>query len=178
MKKIAFLIIIMSFLPSMSIAQGVLHIVYLRQDNSVNATKMVDKVKEYVQQHRNDNFVIYYSDVKPLVMLKRDYAESELVGTITSQSSSIAMHPLREINNVSEILEENSFSKVAIACFVGTQFFEDRYQNSFVARLLLVNKLNDEAKATLTYISCGESLNTVNTEFYERYSIAVKPNIQ
>lgn len=158
--------------------QGVLHFAYIRQDNSVDASKLVEAVKAYAQQHRGENFVIYYSDVQPIFMDQSDYNEGELTGAITSRNSTISMMPIREIDKVSEVLERYQYSKVEFECLVGPQFFENGYHNTFIARFLLANRLNDAAKITLFYRSCGGSFSNVNMEFLDRYSINVEPIIR
>ncbi|MBO4586234.1 MAG: hypothetical protein J5677_00245 [Bacteroidales bacterium] len=179
MKKIAlFTLLIMALSSTVAWGQGELHLIYVYQDRSVENDKMIEAIQSYMRQHQGENYVVYYSDVQPLVMDKTTYKEDDLAGTISSRNSIISMSPVRELNAVSEVIERYSFNKLAIECFVGPQFFENNYHNSFLARFLLVNKLNDEAKASLTFHSCGASLSNVNKAFADKYSITIQPKVR
>lgn len=179
MKKIVFFsMIFFSMLTTSAWGQGVLHFAYIRQDNSVDAGKLVEAVKAYVNEHRGENYVIYYSDVQPVFMDQSDYNESELSGIITSHNSTISMMAIREINKVSEVLERYRYSKIEFEFLVGPQFFENGYHNTFIARFLQANRLNDIAKASLYYRSCGAPFGSVNMDFLDRYSISIEPIIR
>ena len=168
----------LSLLTVDAVSQNVLHFLYLRHDNSVSTGEMVEKAKSFVKKYKNEKFVVYFSDANPLVMDNSNYNETELSGRITNQNSSTSVSSLAELRNVSETMERYNFTKLDMYCIVGSHFFEDGYHNSLVARLILVNDLNDESKMTLGYHSCGGTIKSNYLKFAERYNISIVPKAQ
>ena len=138
---------------------------------------MVEYASSFVKRCYGEKFVIFYSDIEPLIMNQANYSEAALVGRITNHNSTTALSPLKEVSNVSEILERYCYNRLELCCGVGLHFFEDGYHNSFVARLILANNMNDVSKLTLTYHSCGGTIKNDYLNFNERYSIKIIPNI-
>ena len=176
MKKIVTFLFML--IPVVSLwGQGKLHYVYICQDNSVENPRLSSTLEQFMQSHQGDNFVIYYSNVTPIVMDRTNYREDNIQSEIVKHNSSVSIMPLREIDRMSETLENYNYSRVDMHCFIGSQFFESGYHNSVIARFLLVNRLNDGEKINLVYHVCGSLQNGVDIDFAERYSINVQPTI-
>lgn len=172
-KKYALFYVVLTMVTSVALGQDKLHFMYIQQDNSVSTSKLITEINCCMSQYQKEKYVVYYSDVKPMVMDQTNYNWSYLENAISTQNSTVSISTLKELNSVSEILERYNYSEIDLHCFVGSEFFENGYQNSLIARLLIVNELNKPHTTKLTYHICGTYQSGMDTAFNEKFNINV-----
>jgi hypothetical protein len=139
------------------------------------------QIKKLKTGFANSDFVLYYSN-ESTTMDKQSWDSNKLFGLINRQNSSIAISIPDEIENISLPLEKQlqaeSYNTVYFDCFVGSNFFDSDFQNTLLARLLIVNSLvQSEYKVLLRYFPCGATYTAQKTKFNPEYNIHLSTQI-
>lgn len=172
MKRYFTFAILFALLSSFAMAQGTMHVVYILHDNNTDVLKLENGLKQSINQYKKDNFIVYYSDVTPLTMDKSNYNVETLSNTILNNSSTYSITPQKEVDGLSTLLESRfKGGDVILECFVSDDFFDNDYQNSVVARFLIVNGFQNSPSVTVNYHICGGNVKESKSTFDKKYNI-------
>lgn len=178
MRKIVFSVLLTLCVSLHSFAQSKMHIVYILHDNSTDVLKLEEGIKNAIEEYKNDNYIVFYSDASPLEMTKKNYKEETLMNAIFNNNSTYSIAPQREVNALSTLFEKNyGGGGVVLECFVSEDFFDNNYQNSVVANFLIVNGLHNDTGVTVRYHLCGGKVKEEAMAFTSRYNIQNKTTL-
>lgn len=178
MKRTLLFILLLFSAASFAIAQGTLHVVYVLYDNNTDVLKLENNLKNAIGQYKNDDFILYYSDVTPLTMDKSNYDEQRLSNTILSNSSTYSITPRKEINGLSTLLERKYKGEdVILECFVSDEFFDNDYHNSVIAHFLIDNGFHNNPSVSVNYHICGGKVQSNKAKYDDRYNIKNKSSL-
>jgi len=169
------IVLIMSVMFSATSFAKDLHFIYVRLDNSMNPEILKAQIEKLIDSFSGSDFIMYYSN-ENTTMDKRSWDKNKLFGQISNQNSSIAISIPDEIESISVPLEkhlqEESYSNIYFNCFVGNDFFEKKFQDVLLARMLIVNSLlRSKYQVSLHYYPCGAIYNEKQIKFSPEYNI-------
>jgi len=152
-----------------------LHFIYIRLDFSMDTEKLKAQIEKLKNSFTSDDFILYYSN-ENTTMDQQSWDRNKLFGQISSQNSSIAISIPDELESISVPLEkqlqEESYSAVFFNCFVGNEFLDKKFQDTLLARMLIVNSLTQSKySVSLMYYPCGATYNEKQIKFNSEYSI-------
>ena len=158
-----------------------LHFIYIRLDNSMDTEKLKTQIEKLKTGLSGGDFIVYYSN-ENTTMDKQSWDKNQLFRQISSQNSSIAISIPDELENISVPLEEQlqkeSYSTIVFDCFVGNEFFDNNFQNTLIARMLIVNGLlKSKYNVSLLYYPCGATYNQEKIKFNPEYNITITTKI-
>jgi len=158
-----------------------LHVIYVRLDNSMDTEILKEQIEKLKDSFSGSDFIVYYSN-ENTTMDKQSWDRDKLFGQISSQNSSIAISIPDEIERFSFLLEEQlqeeAYSTLYFHCFVGSIFFDNSFQNTLLARMLLVNSLvQTKYNRVIQYYPCGAVYNERQIKFNSEYNIDIKTKI-
>jgi hypothetical protein len=148
--------------------------------------KQIIKLKSECNAN-NSAFVVFYSNAEK-IMNAENWDENELLSLIYEQMSSIAISISDELDIISELLEKYleseikkdtddfreiistlGYKSISFDSFVGDEFFDNDYQNTLLARMLLANSLTqDQFTVDINYYPCGANYRNEKDEKKER----------
>ena len=171
------IIILVSVLFSATSFAKDLHFIYVRLDHSMDTGKLKAQIEKLITNSSGGDFILYYSN-ENTTMDKHSWDKNTLFGQISSQNSTIAISIPDELESISAPLEtqlqEASYSAIYFDCFVGADFFEKKFQDMLLARMLIVNSLlNSKYSVSLQYFPCGATYNQEKIKFNPEYNINV-----
>ena len=174
------ILLISALLSTTSFAQD-LHFIYVRLDNSMDTEKLKAQIEKLKDSFSGSDFIVYYSN-ENTTMNKQSWDKNKLFGLINSQNSSIAISIPDELESISVPLEkqlqEGSYSAVYFNCFVGSEFFDNNFQDMLLARMLIVNSLiQSQYNVSLQYYPCGATYNQEKIKFNPEYNINLSTKI-
>ena len=158
-----------------------LHFVYVRLDNSMNTETLKTQIEKLKTGFSGSDFIVYYSN-ENTTMDKQSWDRNKLFGQINSQNSSIAISIPDELESISVPLEKQlqreTYSAVYFDCFVGSEFFDNNFQDMLLARMLIVNGLiQSEYSVSLLYYPCGVTYSQEKIKFNSEYNINLSTKI-
>ena len=176
-----FLIILISVFFSTTSFANDLHFIYVRLDNSMDSEKLKAQIEKRINSFSGSDFIVYYSN-ENTTMDNQSWDRNKLFGQISSQNSSISISIPDELESISVPLEQQlqaeSYSAVCFHCFVGSEFFDNNYQNMLIARMLIVNSLIQSAySVSIQYYPSGATYNQEKTTFSPEYNIHLTTQI-
>jgi len=176
-----FIILLISILFSATSFAKDLHFIYVRLDYSMDTEKLKAQIEKLKTGFSDSDFIVYYSN-ENTTMDKQSWDRNKLFGQISSQNSSIAISIPDEIESISipleKQLQEESYSAVYFDCFVGNEFFEKKFQDSLLARMLIVNSLiQSKYSVSLQYYPCGATYTEKKIKFNTEYNINLTTKI-
>ena len=175
MKRLIGVFLFFLFLsPVISNAQSDLRVIYIRQDDYTDVEILTNALKNFFSQHRDEEILVYYSDVKPLVWDRSSFSDAMLYGAVSSRNSVIVINTLTELDNFSAEFEKHTplgFKRLTFDFFVSEGFFANGDQNNLVARFLIVNGLENYKKITFNYYPCGGKIEESDLQFDNKYGI-------
>ena len=179
MKQLIMLLISVLF-SATSFAED-LHFIYVRLDNSMNTETLKTQIEKLKNSFSGSDFIVYYSN-ENTTMDKQSWDGNKLFGQISSQNSSIAISIPDELENISVPLEKQlqkeSYSAVYFDCFVGSEFFDNDFQDMLLARMLIVNSLmQSKYSVSLQYYPCGATYTQEKIKFNPEYNINLTTKI-
>ena len=180
MKQILIMLLCVLF-SATSLAKD-LHFIYIRFDNTMDAEKLKTQIEKLKNSFSDDSdFIVYYSN-ENTTMDNRSWDKNKLFGLISSQNSSIGISIPDELESISEPLEKQlqkeSYSAIYFQCFVGSDFFDKNFQDTLLARMLIVNSLTkSEYKVSLRYYPSGATYNKEKIKFNPEYNIKLTTQI-
>ena len=175
------LILLISVLVSTTSFAKDLHFIYIRLDNSMDTEKLKAQIEKLKDGFSDGDFIVYYSN-ENTTMDKQSWDRNKLFEQISSQNSSIAISLPDELENISvpleKLLQRESYSAVYFECFVGSEFFDNNFQDTLLARMLIVNSLiQSEYPVSLRYYPGGAAYNREKIKFNPEYNINLKTTI-
>lgn len=179
MKRLIIMLISVVFSAS-SFAQT-LHFIYVRLDNSMDTEKLKTQIEKLTNGFSGSDFIVYYSN-ENTTMDERSWDRDKLFGQISGQNSSIAISIPDELESISVPLEKHlqdkSFSAVSFHFFVGSEFFDNNFQDMLIARMLIVNGLvQSKYNVALQYYPCGPAYSQAKVKFNPEYNIHLTTKI-
>jgi len=139
------------------------------------------QIEKLIAGLSDNDFVVFYSN-ENTTMDKQSWDQDKLFGLISSQNSYRAISIPDELENISVPLEKHlqreSYSSVYFDCFVGNVFIDNDFQNTLLARMLIVNSLiQSKYNILLQYYPCGATYNQDKIKFNPEYNINIKTKI-
>ena len=176
-----FIILLISVLFSATSFAKDLHFIYVRLDSSMDTEKLKTQIEKLKNSFSGSDFIMYYSN-ENTTMDKQSWDRNKLFGLISSQNSSIAISIPDELESISVPLEnhlqEESYTAIHFRCFVGSEFFDKKFHDMLLARMLIVNSLLQSVySVSIQYYPCGASYNQEKIKFNPEYNINVSPKI-
>ena len=176
-----FIILLISALLSTTSFSKDLHFIYARLDNSMETEILKTQIEKLINSFSDGNFIVYYSN-ENTTMDKRSWDVNILFEQIGTQNSSVAISIPDELENISVPLEDHlqsaSYDAIYFYCFVGSDFFDNNFQNELLARMLTVNNLlQSNYHLSLSYYPCGAAYNSNKTKFNPEYNINLTTKI-
>jgi len=158
-----------------------LHFIYVRLDNSMDTEKLKAQIEKLKTGFSGSDFILYYSN-ENTTMVNQSWDRNKLFGQISSQNSSIAISIPDELESISVPLEkhlqEESYSAVYFDCFVGNEFFDNNFQDTLLASMLIVNSLlQSKYNVSILYYPCGAAYNREKIKFNPEYNISITAKI-
>ena len=180
MKQLRIVLLISVLFSATSFAKD-LHFIYIRSENSMDNEMLKTQIEKLKSSFSDSDFIVYYSNENTM-MDKQSWDRNKLFGQISSQNSSIAISIPDELESISVPLEKSlqkeSFNAVFFYCFVGSEFFENNFQDILLARMLIVNSLiQSKYKLSLHYYPCGATYNENKIKFNPEYNINLTTKI-
>ena len=175
------IVILVSALFSVTSFAKDLHFIYVRFDNSMDTEKLKEQIEKLKNSFSDNDFILYYSN-ENTTMDKQSYDKNKLFSQISSQNSSIAISIPDELESISVPLEkqlqEETYNAVYFECFVGSDFFNNNFQDMLLARMLIVNSLlKSKYRVSLRYYPSGASYNPEKIKFNPEYNIRLSTTI-
>ena len=179
MKQILIMLLCVLF-STTSLAKD-LHFIYIRFDNTMDAEKLKTQIEKRINSFSDSDFIVYYSN-ENTTMDNRSWDKNKLFGLISSQNSSIGISIPDELESISEPLEKQlqkeSYSDIYFQCFVGADFFDKNFQDTLLARMLIVNSLTKlKYKVSLRYYPSGATYTKEKIKFNPEYNIKITTQI-
>ena len=176
-----FIILLVSVLVSTTSFAKDLHFIYVRLDNSMDTEKLKAQIEKLKTGFSDGDFILYYSN-ENTTMDKQSWDRNKLFEQISGQNSFIAISIPDELENISvpleKLLQRESYSAVYFECFVGSEFFDNNFQDTLLARMLIVNSLTEsEYNVSLRYYPSGATYNREKIKFNPEYNINLKTTI-
>ena len=138
------IILLISVLVSATSFAKDLHFIYVRLDNSMDTEMLKAQIEKLKTGLSGSDFILYYSN-EITTMNNQSWDRDKLFEQINSQNSSIAISIPDELENISVPLERQlqreSYSATHFHFFVGNEFFNNDFQDTILARMLIVNSL-------------------------------------
>lgn len=179
MKKIHYLFLSLYLIPLCGFAQSKLHFVYIRHDNSTDIEILENSLDKFFQQHSADDYIVFYSDVNPIIMQKNNFSLHEIKDAINNKNSIVGINPKAELNAISSMYENYKGlhnENVIIDCFVSEEFFDYDYANSIIAQFLIVNGLHNTLSVDVNFYPCGGKISEKQNVYSVQYNIQNKTN--
>jgi hypothetical protein len=147
----------------------------------MDTEKLKAQIEKLKASFSDSDFIVYYSN-ENTTMDKQSWDRNKLFGLINSQNTSIAISIPDELESISVpleiVLQEESYSAVYFDCFVGNEFFDKNFQDTLLARMLIVNSLlQSKYSVSLLYYPCGATYKQEKIKFNPEYNINVSPKI-
>ena len=158
-----------------------LHFIYIRFDYSMNTETLKAQIEKLKNSFTGEDFIVYYSN-ESTTMVHQTWDRNKLFGQISSQNSTISISIPDELESISvpfeKQLQEEIYSAVYFNCFVGNEFFSKNFQNTLLARMLIVNSLiQSKYNVSLLYYSCGATYTEKQIKFNPEYNINLSTKI-
>jgi len=175
------IIFLISVLFSVNSFAGDLHFIYIRLDHSMDTEILKTQIEKVNAGFSGSDFIVYYSNGNT-TMNNQSWDKNKLFGLISSQNSSIAISIPDELENISVPLEkqlqDESYNAIYFDCFVGSEFFDNDFQNTLLARMLIINSLvQSKYSISLQYYPCGATYNQDKIKFNPEYNMNIKTKI-
>lgn len=172
MKKIYSIVLFVIFLSCFSVKGQDFHLIYLRQDISMDNDSIVATLSQLADQYPNR--VLYFSN-DGIIMDAKTWKEKDLRSAIFTRGSLQPMSTSVELNLLSSLLEKylrlefvgnqivtKKYKKVIFDFIVGDDFVENGYQDFLIAKLLYYNSLNlGNIPIDINYYRCGATYQKV-----------------
>ena len=175
------IVLLISVLFSVSSFAKDLNFVYVRLDNSMDTEILKAQIEKLITGFSDKDFIVYYSNENTM-MDNQSWDKDKLFGLISSQNSSVAISIPDELECISipieRQLQKESYNAIYFDCFVGSEFFDNDFQDTLIARMLIVNSLiQSKYNVSLIYYPSGADYNREKTKFNSEYNITLKTNI-
>jgi hypothetical protein len=189
------ILICIALLSSLAVSAKDFHFVYIRYDNSMIKSELIEQIKGMKSSFSSGDYVVYYSNAQT-VMDSKSWNEDELFGLITEQMSYPAISIPDEVELISESLEKymeldfededtnkrifsaNNYSAVFFDCLVGKEFVASKNPNGLLARTFIVNSLNkSNFDVKLKYYPCGSNYGENDLQFNLLYQLNIQPQL-
>lgn len=173
--------LILCFMFSVSSFSKDLHFIYVRFDSSMDTEVLKVQIEKLKNSLSTSDFIVFYSN-ENTTMNNESWDRDKLFGQISSQNSSISISIPDELESISVPLEkqlqEESYSTIYLECFVGNSFFDNNFQDTLLARMLLVNSfVQSKYNFSIQYYPCGANYNEKQIKFNSEYNIHLKTKI-